>query len=221
MTLFRALNQKRVLVLGSGASAEVVKSIPEDMLLLCCNSSPLLLLKRNLQHRINVLLAETHLYFRYRSAMEEFIPRLKVDLLLTTYPEVLKKLQEVQANCLQVLQAPGLDWFCDSLLAPSSRKGLVRDVPLMNPQLLPSSGVRLMMYALACGASEIYLAGIDFWESEYFEGHMPLRRQIGEYHKSVDMYLAEFLARETVSVCVASQKSFATSYFPYRELPAE
>lgn len=218
MTIWSILNQQRVLIVGSGPSAAQLAEIPEDIVLLCSNASSLVLLNRELGKPIDLLSCDYQIYFRYRHHMKQIFPKQKVKVFATNYPHALMNLDEVRYNCLRVVRGLPYHWFYDGFFAPLKREDLVNEIPSVNTSLIPSNGMRLLLYSLACSAKEIYLSGIDFWEGGWFKGHIHQHKKEDNFHYEIDHGIARHLSAKSKNIFSACEASAASYYFPYRSL---
>ena len=169
---------KKVLIIGSGPSAREINNIPEEALVFTCNRGLKLFGEGRLNRPID-------LYLCTRSKIE----RLRIDERSNTgtrirffltddiaYAQQNKTLKNI---CERVLFDDGMDdHFLRQLLDPGSLASLRG----RSTHPWTSTGIRLLQYALYYGASEIYLAGIEFGQHGYFWG----RSSDPWHHEDID-----------------------------------
>ena len=212
LELKRVLKNQRVLIIGSGPSANELKNIAQDIKILTCNIGPRILLDKKIRQEID-------LYYCVPGAFEGshkdentigLLSKFKIDLFI--YPtkwiknnSILKKIyaKGVQDNAFN-------DYYSKKLVGPQKTEE-IKSSFLSNNRT--SSGVRLLQYALFAQAKEIYLIGIDIDEKGYFWD----RSNIHD-HLAIDKNFIEVVSKKYNNIYSASKNSLITSYVKYKPL---
>jgi len=208
---------KRILILGSGPSAEEFKTlqIPSDVLLFTCNYGFYLLKDR--PRTIDLYLTNRNSLKANLAILRE-LPVQKINVFLTDHPRYLRQQMQL-CNCFRKLLACSFgNFYFDRLIRPL--RVSFRDDPSSWNET--SSGIKLLEYALFFRAKEIYLIGIDFGREHVFQNSIgqddwrvtPQQRS----HFKIDRYLLHVVSKKFHNVFSLSQKSPINAYIPYRSL---
>ncbi len=199
---------RRVLVLGSGASAKELQEIPKDVLIFTCN--------RGLQF------------------FETFPLNRPVDFFLCTeskiqrFPQIREALQNIPVRALALdhlhhqgswKETPRLipddgmhDEFLRSLIHPLSPK----EIRGKSFHPWTSTGIRLIQYALHFNAKEIYVIGIDLGRGDYFWG-----KNFDRWlHDEIDANFLKIAAKKYPNLFSLSAASPLSRWLPHQTLTA-
>jgi hypothetical protein len=207
------LEGRRVLVLGSGPSANDLESIPDDVLVLTCKLGPEVLARAQLRRRVD-------LYYypniradgpgrEMRRRIARVLPDLRIDLLVCEDLLTLMDVLPLKAGSTRLI----MDFRSDQrilrrLIAPSR----IREIRGRSFCPWTSTGVRLIQYAVHFGASEVYVIGIDLGQNGYASSRV-MRRW---HHQDIDGNFLEILSRRCTHVYSSSANSAIARYFPVR-----
>ncbi|OGX16055.1 MAG: hypothetical protein A2166_05440 [Omnitrophica WOR_2 bacterium RBG_13_41_10] len=210
--LKKIIKNQRVLIIGSGTSANELKYIPSDVKILTCNVGPRILLYKGINKVID-------LYYCVPGVIEgdhknenviDLVLRFKINLFI--YPaKWIKSFIDIKKTCVKCIKDHGFnDYYLNKIMGPLKTEEIKRSF-LSNNRT--SSGVRLLQYALYSQAKEIFLLGIDINEEGYFWG----RKNIHE-HLSIDKDFIEFVSHKYNNIYSASRKSPIMRYVKYKPL---
>ncbi len=157
--LRKKISGKKVLILGSGPSAAELKSVPADMLLFTCNRGPVFAPPGSLQRPIDLYFCSAHLM--KRSKLRKIVPAVQqigADLFMTDNPAGIRRIKELKGRYSRLLYDNYVSWpYLGSLAAEAGLDA--EDIPALSDEM------RLLLYALRYGASEIHVLGVDLWDS--------------------------------------------------------
>jgi hypothetical protein len=216
--LGRLLRGRRVLVFGSGPSANDLESIPDDVLVLSCKLGPEILAGRRLRRGVDL-----YYYANLRADaagrdkrlhLASVIRESRIGVLVCEDPLTLVDVLPLRASYSRLL----LDFRSNQLLlqrliAPKK----IHEIRGRSFCPWTSSGVRLIQYAAYFGASEIYLIGIDLGRHGYASGGA--MRQWA--HEDIDDNFLNILSQRQTNVYSLSARSPIAEYFPVRRWQSE
>src|SRR5262249_46645056 len=208
---------RRVLVLGTGPSANDLQSIPEDVVILTCKLGPEILADKNLQRTVDLYYyaniradragrdKRLHLASVVRGAR---IGTLVCESLLTLADVLPLKSRYAQL----LLDFRSNQFLLRRLIAPK------RIADIRGRSFCPwtSTGARLIQYALYFGAREISMIGIDLGQNGYSSG----RSMRTWYHEDIDRNFLELMSKRHDHVYSLSPNSPIADFFPVRRWPA-
>ena len=211
--LNKVIKNQRVLIIGSGPSANELKYIPRDVKILTCNIGPRLLLEKEINREIDLyycargVLGKGH---KNESVIDLF-SKLKINLFIIYNTKLIKKHYNLKKTYAKCIKDKGFnDYYLNKLIEPQKREEIKS--PFLNNNRT-SAGVRLLQYALYFKAKEIYLIGIDINEEGYFWG----RNNIHE-HLCIDKNFIEIVSKKYNNVYSASENSPIVRYVKYKPL---
>ncbi len=149
--LRQTVENKRVLVLGSGPSANNLKRIPKDMIVLGCNFSPALLPNDQEVHG----LLTTSFAVKDSPEIQSVLETREFQWLASNKPRLIPSQHKACSRKAKYIQIFGDLIDLKPLL--NKRMGLFKN----GQWYFFSSGVQLILLALAAGAREVYVSGID------------------------------------------------------------
>ena len=209
LLLKKLIKDKRILIVGSGPSAEKLGEIPNDVRVFTCKSGLRLFVDKNFERQID-------LYLAYKSAMErsyeflrEFLQKTKTKIFMIDDLGYIKEKKELEGFYLKLLWDTGRNnYYLERLIKPYK----IRQI---KGKSLPrtSSGIRLLQYALFFGAREIYLIGIDISEKGYFWG-----TKNAHFHLDIDRNFIKIVSKKYNNIYSLSKKSPITKYIKYKNL---
>lgn len=216
--LYKLIQGKRVLILGGGPSAEELTHIPEDVLVLSCNTAPGILIEKTISHPLNLYLANKNTIGDYEGRIEEILPHFSIDVFVS------RDVSYIQ-NTLKHISFKHL--LLDRFAGNKSNYGIQRvfgyDFPWeevnKTARKSPSSGVGLLLYALCYEAKEIYLAGIDLdTQGSAFTKRAEDVKGDTFSHQPLDTAVAKKTKKRFSNIYVISSTSPLTSLFPFKKL---
>lgn len=215
--LSNLINGKRILILGSGPSAKDfgVLRIPSDVLLFTCNYGFYLLKDR--PRTIDLYLTNKNC-MEANLAIPRELPTMKIDVLLMNDLAYLRKKKNL-GNCYQkLLRTPPDNYYFERLIRPLSVS--FRNDPTTWHDT--SSGIKLLEYALAFRAKEIYLIGIDFGHEHVYQNTISREDWLSvpkqRTHFKIDRYFLTVVSKRYRNVFSISKESPVNAYLPYRPL---
>ena len=189
---------KRVLIVGAGPSIAQLSHIPEDVVLFSMNLGPQALLDNNLPSHIDL-----HMLNKRMSLDEEYLRKnellsKKFTVSTLLYRDIsFLRTTDIQ-NFETVIYDRSIGRKDDHLLRKLKKQWSKKDQMTLANDITPSSGMRLLEYALFYRAKEVYLAGMDLDTSKYKEqkenmiyatAHMradhALIKLVGKYYNNV------------------------------------
>jgi hypothetical protein len=208
----KILRDQRVLIIGSGPSANDLSHVPGDVKIATCNIGPRILLDKGIDRRID-------LYYCVPGAVEgdhksekiiNILSKLKINLFV--YPTKWIKnddnLKKVYTKCVKDYMFN--DYYLIKLIGPQETEEIKKNPLFSN---VTSSGVRLLQYALYAKAKEIFLLGIDLNEEGYFWG-----KKNKHDHLSIDKKFIERVSKKYNNIYSASKDSPIVRYVGYKPL---
>ena len=211
--LNKIIKNQRVLIIGSGPSANELGHIPPDVKILTCNIGPRLLLDKKIKRKID-------LYYCARGVMHGghknentigLLAKVKINVFIIYDTRLVKKQPDLKKTYAQCLEDKGSnDYYLHRLIKPQTIED-IEDPRLSNNRT--SAGVRLLQYALYFQAKEIYLLGIDLNEEGYFWG-----RNNTHKHLVIDKNFIETVSQRYTNIYSASEKSPIVRYVTYKPL---
>lgn len=209
------IKNRKILILGSGSSLNNLKDIPEDIVILTCNSSFTFLKSRNPD-----LLLTCKGAIEKQKAISESLRTKKTHILSVEDLRYIQKNKQLSQSYEKLLFDDGKDnYFLKKIIAPLTIEQLIsQNISDRKEKIIKhtSSGLRLLQYGLYFGASEIYLAGIDLNEEGYFSGQK-------NKHKHIDMDRAfmEWARQHYSNIYSAVSSGPAMRYFTYKKWNVE
>lgn len=207
----KIIRGQRVLILGSGPSADALRSIPEDVKILICNASPKLLIDKKINRRVDLYYGVENVINSLHKSAD--IPRLlsivKPKVFITNNPRGIERRKEYE-GCYDLLIKDDTrnNYYLRKLISPFK-------LGTISGKSWPatSTGIRLLQYALYFGAKEIYTSGIDLGGGGYFWGEKNTTS-----HSGIDHEFMKIISKKYKNVYSASKKSPITNYIKYKKL---
>jgi hypothetical protein len=204
------IKNQRVLILGSGPSANDIKSIPKDVKIFTCNASPKVLIDKKIRHEIGIYLCSKGNLWRIREKTKEYSKFMKVHFFLTDDVKYLKKRGIFNGKVKHMIEDSCTNnYYLRKLMAPQK---IIRTPKHSSNHT--SSGFRLLQYALYFGAKEIYLAGLDGGFGGYAWGE----KTIDEDHRIIDNDFIRIISRKYNNIYSTSIKSPIVKFIKYKKL---
>ena len=213
--LRKTINNQRVLIIGSGLSANELSHIPEDVKILTCNIGPRILLNKGINRKIDLYFCATLMGGHKNENVMELLSKCKINLFIIKRKDLRKNwvnVKKVYHECIRkCIKDSGNDnYYLNKLIGPDKLGQIQRDVM---GNRWTSSGLRLLQYALYFQAKEIYIIGVDIDEEGYFWG----RKNVNE-HLFIDRDFIEIVSRRYKHIYSAAKNSPITHYLKYKPL---
>jgi hypothetical protein len=192
--LKKLIKNQRVLVLGSGPSKKDLLNIPKDVRIFTCNMGPEII-----DREIDVYYCEKDcLNNKIRSLLSKInIKYFISDSKNTLRSKNVKFIKDYKRNT----------FYLRNIIYPMTINDFMKD--LYNT---PSSGVRLIQYALYLNAKEIFIIGLD-------GGTACRSTDLGiDPHQPADSKFKEIISKKYKNIYSASKNSPITKYLEYKEL---
>lgn len=205
---------KRILIIGSGQSANDLQNIPEDALIFTCNTSCNILLEKNVNKKIDLHLTSTECIKVYSEGANHVVKNKNQ---LETLHKIGVRFFVCDADYSTICHHQWCydtipnNYYAIQLIKPKNITNIPSDWLLHCRE--SSSGVRLLQYALYYGAKEIYLIGIDNGGGYYWDTNL-----MNFPHTTFDKPFLEELAKKYFNIFVCSKNSPMIYLFPYKEL---
>jgi hypothetical protein len=212
------LRGKRVLVLGSGPSANDLESIPDDVVVLTCKLGPAVLADKNLRRRLDLYyypsLRIDGLGRERRQQLASLVRQVRIDLLVCENLLTLLDVLPMRAAYSRlVMDFTANQQMLRQLIAPTK----IKDVRGRSFCPWTSTGVRLVQYAVHFGAREIFVIGIDLGKNGYASGGA-MRRW---HHEDIDRHVLRILSERHDHLYSLSANSPLAEYMPVRAWQAD
>lgn len=208
--LRRLIQNKKVLIIGSGPSASDIEWIPENMVVMTCNAGLRFFTERKPDHSID-------LYFCNKAKMErekdisKLLQQLRVKVFISRNVDYVRSQPDLRGSFFTLLHDDSTDpYYLNRLIRPHR----VQDIQGNCQATWTSTGIRLVQYALYFGAREIYLAGLDYGVDGYFWGPKPTPWG----HPDIDENFIKVVSKKFPHLYSASPNSGMSRYLPYREM---
>ena len=207
------IKNQRVLIIGSGPSANDLKYIPHDVKILTCNIGPRLLLNKQINREIDI-------YFSGKGSLGkahesegviDLLSKFKINLFVFFNRKTIKKHGQLKKFYAQCATDKGNNYYYLTKLIKPQKIEDIMGVAASNYKT--SSGVRLLQYALFFKAKEIYLIGIDSNEEGYFWGKTNVHK-----HHVIDKNFIEVVSKKYNNIFSASENSPIVRYVKYKPL---
>ena len=212
------LRGKRVLVLGSGPSANDLESIPDDVVVLTCKLGPAVLAEKNLRRRLDLYyypsLRVDGLGRERRQQLAALVRDVRIDVLVCENLLTLLDVLPMRAAYSRLV----MDFTANQrplrqLIAPAK----IKDIKGRSFCPWTSTGVRLIQYAAYFGAREIFVIGIDLGKNGYASGGA-MRRW---HHEDIDCNFLRILSKRHDRLYSLSANSPVAEYLPVRAWQSE
>jgi hypothetical protein len=215
--LSKKLAGKKVLLVGSGPSANILKNmtIPSEYSILSVNLAP-----NNLPSDAPLSAYITQSFARAESngGVDTILKTRSIETLLTNTNRIHSCTERQDA--VHIVFNPRDTYYSRPMpLTIAERYHLAQQ----GQHVFPSSGIQLLQYALSFGASEIYLIGIDVQETvEYTEEssypdqdiHAPKINK----HYHIDKRILQHNAKKYKTIYSATSSSAISTLFPVKSL---
>jgi hypothetical protein len=187
---------QRILVIGSGETANELESIPSDVKVFTCNTSYSVLLRKNIERKID-------LHLTSRESIKIYSNKANNMLVNNNQIEDLKKIgvnniicnsaDELIEGTYQMYDLIKNNYYAIQLIKPKPIKEISENWLLHCREA--SSGLRLVIYALYYGAKEVYTIGLDnsggySWDSSlqnypHVTFDIPYLKELVKTHKNI------------------------------------
>lgn len=207
------LRGRRVLVLGSGPSANDLETVPDDVVVLTCKAGPKILVDKGLCRDIDLYYYPS---FRVdpagrerRRLLASIVGQSRIDCLVCEDLMTLIDVAPLKARYSRLL----MDFTANQLLlrrliAPAT----VRQIRGRAFCPWTSTGVRLVQYAAYFGAREIYMIGVDLGQHGYATGEAARPW----HHEDIDDNFLRVISRRCAHVYSLSEHSPVARHFAVR-----
>lgn len=212
--LKKLIENQRVLIIGSGMSANELKYIPKDVKILTCNFSPRLLLDKGICREIDLYYCALGVLDKgsKNENIIDLLLKLKINLFIIYNPKLIRKFKDLRKNYTKCIKDRGSNnYYLDRLLGPQEIDKITNYSLANNSRT--STGVRLLQYALYFKAKEIYLIGIDVNEDGYFWG-----KNNTHEHLCIDKSFIEIVSKKYSNIYSAAENSPIVRYIKYKPL---
>ena len=213
--LVNKVKGKRVLILGSGPSANDLKSIPEDVIIFTCNFGPQLLLDKGLRTDIELYICMGITFKRYPGKNKDIVGLLsKINLKYMVTED--KRLFENIFHKTTIEDSNRNSYYLKKIIHPHKCNEIFKGITSGY-----STGNHLIQYALALEAKEIYIIGMDggfkvhFWSNP--DDINEEEKRIFE-HGEFDRRFIEILSKKYNYIYSISKSSPINKYLNYKEL---
>lgn len=216
--LSQLLRGRRVLVLGSGPSANALESIPDDVLVLTCKLGPDILASKRLRRRVDLYyypnLRADEQGFEMRQRIAVMARETRIELFVCEDVLTLTDVLPLKTRHSRLI----MDFRRDQrllrrLIAPRT----IREIRGRSFCPWTSTGVRLIQYAVHFGAREVFVIGIDLGQNGYASSRV-MRRW---HHHDIDGNFLRILSTRHPHVYALSANSPIADYFPVHDWHAE
>jgi hypothetical protein len=212
--LKKIIKNQKVLIIGSGHSAQDLEYIPMGFRILTCNIGPRLLLDKGINKEID-------LYYCARGVLSKgykngdiigLLLKFRINLFIIYDTKLVSKFKDLKKNYAKCIKDMGSsDYYLNRLIGPQKTEE-IKDYSLAKNSRT-STGVRLLQYALYFKAKEIYLIGIDIDEKGYFEGSNNIHE-----HLYIDNNFIKIVSKKYNNIYSASENSPIVRYIKYKPL---
>lgn len=212
LILRNLIRDKRVLILGSGPSANDLKRIPDDVLIFACNYSPKILLENNMKNKIDLFVTSEYCMHANKK-IEKLFKNIKTQFFLTNNMKYIKT--NIKKGYSKLLyRKDHNNYYLNKLIG-------LKDINKIKGTSNPwnSTGIILLQYALYFKAKEIFLIGMDLNEGHFYNQK---RLDNGEKyiyeHKDIDHNFMKIISKKYDHIFSASKNSPITRYILYKKL---
>jgi uncharacterized Rossmann fold enzyme len=206
--LKKLIENKKVLIIGSGPSAQELERIPTDVSILTCNKGSRLFVEKNFNREIDLFLCHRSATDDYKD-IEDLLPQIRVHIFITDDLNYIRKKEKLNRTYVTLLRDyNNNNYYLKRLIKPCNLKQIKA-----SHLLGTSSGMRLLQYALFFGAKEIYLIGIDLGDVRYFWG-----KEEGStkgQHVEIDESFLKIVAKKYKNIYSLSRKNPITKFVTY------
>ena len=211
------IENKRVLIIGSGPSASELEEITDDMVVLTCKRAPRLFEDKKISRSIDLFLCCKNT-IRRNNSIEDMLQKIKTNLLVIDDLRYARSRKKLRGSYSRLIADDAKDnFYLKRLIEPHRLQEFRSNPPIYNgsPKMLQhvSSGVRLLQYALYFKANEIYLIGVDLNNEGYFWGE-PKKQK----HLEIDRFFLSVVSKKYKNVYSLSKTSPILKYLPYKSL---
>jgi hypothetical protein len=213
LRLSKIIKNQRVLIVGSGLSANELNAIPSDVKILTCNIGPRLLLDKKINRVIDI-------YWCAKGVLDgdhknegaiDLLSKLKINLFISCNSSLLKEYSCLEKTYSHFIKDKGKNnYYLKKLIKPHTIEE-IEDSFYHNKKT--STGLRLLQYALYFKAKEIYLIGIDINEEGYFWGRKNVYK-----HLIIDKNFIKIVSKKYNNIYSASETSPIVRYVNYKPL---
>jgi hypothetical protein len=212
--LGRLLRGRRALVLGSGPSAADLPPVPDDVVLLSCNTAPEILGPKGIRRPVDLYLLNATALENYPDRLERMFAEVRVRWLISRHPDRVRRLASLRWEHFAWDRATGGRNYLARRLWDGPT---VERLASLAEREGPSSGVALVIHALVYGASEIHMIGLDLDG----RGHATAPHDNTWYsrtHRPFDVECIRLAQARSGILSSVSADSPITSLLPHRPL---
>ena len=214
--LKKLISGQRVLIIGSGPSANELETIPDDMRILTCNAGLRLFVKKNIGRRPDLFLCRKKAMIEDYRDVPDLLAAFKTNLFIMDDLKFVENQPKLKGAYTHLIMDHQKDnFYLKRLVQPLRLAQLSTDRVQWT-----SAGVRLLQYALYFGAAKIYLVGIDLNHSGYFWGEKQRYEHSGAVirHKhTIDHDFVKLMAARCSHIYSLSKNSPITRYIHHKD----
>jgi 2-polyprenyl-3-methyl-5-hydroxy-6-metoxy-1,4-benzoquinol methylase len=212
----KLIEDQKILIIGSGPSAQELTGIPDDVKVLTCNAGLRLFVNKNFDRRVDLFLCRRKAMIEDYPDIEELLCQVKTNLFLMDDLNYTKGLKKLEGAYLQLIRDHQKDnHYLRRLLRPNT----ILDIKV-DEVTWTSAGIRLLQYALYFKAKEIYLIGIDLNHNGYFWGEKRQYQHTGakiRHKHPIDLNFLKFVSNKYKNVYSLSKTSPILKYLPFKD----
>lgn len=206
--LRRLIEGQRVLIIGSGPSANELERIPDDVKVFTCNRGVQIFRRLRLDRRLDLYMS-TASKMKRLEGLEGDLARVGTKILVVDDFRYVRKHHSLGGVFSDLVYDNGKhDFYIKKLIHPHS----LSSIRGSSHHAWTSTGIRLLQYALYFGASEIYLTGIDFGKNGYFWG----KNEDKWLHDSIDENFVRIVAARRPHVYSLTRSNSLASILPHK-----
>ncbi len=213
--LRRVLKDQTVLIIGSGPSAAELNAVPNGIKVLTCNAGMRLFTAKGISPKTDLFLCRRKAMIEDYSDVGDLLARYKTDVLVMDEPKFILKNRELKGSYRALIGDHQKDnHYLKKLIRPKKVSDIADD-----PVSWTSAGVRLIQYALAFGAKEIYVIGLDLSHEGYFWGEKKKYNHSGfviRHKHSIDHSFMKLVGEKYPHVYSLSSASPVTRYLRHK-----
>ncbi len=193
---------RRVLIVGSGPSSADIGPVPDDVLTFTCNAGLKLWLDHKFKRKPDLYLCTMKKLAKKEA--ETLLPQVRARYFVTDAGDYVRNLPAFQGSYEKLLPYDlQRGHYLKKVLHPHRFRN----------RKSPSTGIRLLQYALYFGAKEIYIAGIDLGGGGYVWGGTNKQK-----HTNVDINFLKIVSQKYDNVFSLSESSPTSGLIPHKKL---
>ena len=216
--LKKLIENSKILILGSGPSANDFDNIPDDVKIFTCNYGPKLLSDKNIKRGIDLFIG-----FRFCMETIEHIEKTisehfhkKINFFMTDDLQYIKGKERLNKSYGTLMKYnPRENHYLLRLISPYKMRDIHGTSKPWN-----STGLILLQFAIYFQAKIIYLIGIDLGKEHFYT--QKYRDTDGSefsyQHEDIDSAFIDIVSKRYHHIYSVSKNSAITRYIPYKSL---